>query len=100
MVTDCQNEGLTDFVTEVEVLSLIVESKGGIDVCHDVGVVPEEVVLKSLSEEGAVAEDAEEFAELGEVLGDVTAVLNCGREVYEDELLDLIDSINNVPEGG
>ena len=45
MVTDCQNEGLTDLVTKVEVLALAVESECGIDVGHDVRVVPEEVVL-------------------------------------------------------
>ena len=100
MVTDCQNESLTDLITKVEVLSLAVESEGGIDVSHDVGVVPEEVVLESLSEEGGVAEDAEELAELGEVLGDVSAVLNCGGEVHKDELFDLVDTVHDVPESG
>lgn len=100
MITDSQNEGLTDLITKVEVLSLAVESEGGIDVSHDVGVVPEEVVLESLSEEGGVAEDAEELAELGEVLGDVSAVLNCGGEVHKDELFDLVDTVHDVPESG
>ena len=100
MVTNGQNEGLTDLVTKVEVLALVVESKGGIDISHDVGVVPEKVVLESLSEEGGVAEDAEELTKFGEVLRDVTAVLDCGREVYEDELLDLINSVHDVPESG
>ena len=100
MVTDCQNESLTDLITKVEVLSLAVESEGGIDVSHDVGVVPEKVVLESLSEEGGVAEDAEELAELGEVLGDVSAVLNCGGEVHKDELFDLVDTVHDIPESG
>ncbi len=100
MVTDSQNEGLTDLVTKVEVLSLAVESEGGIDVSHDVGVVPEKVVLESLSEESGVAEDAEELAELGEVLRDVSAVLNCRGEVHKDELLDLVDTVHDVPESG
>lgn len=100
MIADGLNEGLTDLITEFEVLTLAVESKGSINVRHDVRVVPDEVVLESLGEESGVAEDAEEFTELGEVFGDVTAVLNSGREVDEDEFLDCVDSVHDVPESG
>ena len=93
MVTDCQHEGLADLFTEVKVLALAVEIETGINISHDVWVVPEEVAGESLLEEGGVAENAEELPQALEIFGDVAAVLHSARQVNKDKLLDLIDAI-------
>jgi hypothetical protein len=98
VVADSEDEGFTYGGSEVEEIGLGPEGLGLGEVGHDVGVVPEEVVLEALLEEGGVAEDGEELAELVEVLGDFAAVVG-GNGNLIDEVLHVEDAGGDAPEG-
>ena len=83
MVPDCKYESITEFFAEVVVEGVVPVLEGGLDVAVDVTVVPEEVVGDSLGEKAWVTEDREELAELGEVVGDTSAVVDGGGEILE-----------------
>ena len=92
MISESEDEGLSSVNTKIVVLGGIPLGNGSVNSCVNVGVVPEEVVGDALGEEGRVSEDGEELAELGEVVGDSTTVVDGGREVLE-ELADIHNSL-------
>ena len=95
MVTDGKNKSISEFFAEIVVQAVVPVSEGSLDGTIDVGIVPQEVVGDSLGKGSAVSKDGEEFAELGEVIGDATTVVDGGREVLK-EFADVHDAMGDA----
>jgi hypothetical protein len=95
VIADGKNECNTDFFAEVVVEAQIPVADCSTDGTINVAVVPDEIVGNARGQSCWITKDGEEFTKLVEVIGDATAVVNCGGEVLK-ELANSHDALSNT----